>query len=219
MRDKLHGSSYVSFCSYLYGIRWDDCKYTLQRLFRAVASGLAVRNWYSHFLHGISLGATCSRRSLESSFASPRNSWTSFGVLTLTVWACALSIPNNVSAGVLDSQLVATSSGSYATSQNYSMTIGTGLTGTVNYVILTLSSSTSSTISGVSINCFTSSAYNTLCGTSSNGVSSSTVQTNQSMNTTPRTYVFNMRNATNQVNNFSFDSTKYYVQEERFIQT
>jgi len=126
-----YGRNYVCIRSNFYGLRRLDSKYALQRLLWAVAGRLAVRYWNPRVLHGIPLGSSGSRRTLERSSISSTGLLASFGTLMAMVvlWG---SVPNNAVASTIFASQTDNSSIPVLVAPTLTQGLGTGFSGSMS---------------------------------------------------------------------------------------
>jgi len=129
MRKLNYGRNYVSIRCDVYGFRGYDNDNALQRILRIAFGRVAVRHWYSRVLHGLSLGASCSRRSIEVMKSFPPGRFRAVvGALSLALVVCTVSAPTTSFAALAVSQTDSAQQQA-ATTNFQAQALGTSLTG------------------------------------------------------------------------------------------
>lgn len=203
-----YGRNYERIRSDYYGFRRLNSEHLVQRLFRPLARGLALRYWYSRVLHGISLGTSSSRRPLgRNALTTTRKLLASFGTLSLVLLGGLASVPNNADAAIVSSNYEATTTSVLiSTIGAVSIKAGTGIQTGIVPTSITYSMLFEGTGNGsikAFIRCYTSSLYNTQCST---GPATQDLFSASTTVSGAGTYSFAFSSST-----WTFDSTKYYA--------
>jgi len=120
---------YDHICRDVYRFRRYHRFRVVRSLFRAFDNDSSIRHWYSRVLHGVSLGTTLSRRSIEQ-VVGKGGSLALAGLLTLFI----VVMPNFVYADVITSQTVNNVSASGGDGDVFGQSLGSGYEGILESV-------------------------------------------------------------------------------------